>query len=92
VNQGTAVIYLGTDDRVLSPADLDKLTTLTAFARSQGWDLKGAIVVPFDSEAPARRKQLHDNWKNDVFDAVIVWDSEVGYPTVWEDDFPYVLD
>ncbi|MFF8367841.1 hypothetical protein ACF05W_03255 [Streptomyces lydicus] len=85
------MIYLGTDDRVLSPDDLDKLTTLTAFARSQGWDLKGAFVVPFDSDASARRKQLHEDWKNDVIDAVIVWDAEVGYPTVWTDDFP-VLD
>ncbi|MEU5577767.1 hypothetical protein ABZ791_10840 [Streptomyces huasconensis] len=71
---------------------MDKLTTLTAFARSQGWDLKGAFVVPFDSEAPLRRKRLRDDWENGVINAVIVWDAEVGYPTVWEDDFPYVLD
>lgn len=69
-----------------SEDEIDQLASTKAFARAQGWTLVGAAVEPEGSDV--RWKQVVQDFNSGKLQAVIVWDQELGYPGVWEDDLP----
>ncbi|MGW5773123.1 hypothetical protein ACWEVY_28725 [Streptomyces longwoodensis] len=83
-----AAIYLEISGDRASPEELDKLTALTAFARAQGWELTGALIERFTHYPSEAHKQLIADWRSSEIAALIVWDDELGYPGVFEDEWP----
>lgn len=84
-----AFILMESAEVLVSPSELEILSSLTAFVREAGWTLVGALIEPAGEEFySVEFKRMLSKWRDAEVQYVVTWNAEEGCPGVYDTEFP----